>query len=226
MGARSPHRNRNAKRSPEKMRKQRRGTIRWMVPLNAFADPQEEWKLKRRSLLRSWDPLRSRIGCHCRQIKKDLPAKGFSVSPGCFSLKTGQIDFSSRLKKFLSPESRMPYILVTGDSPKASVFWGTPGRCPFLPQAGEENAFAALFQSAICRCVRAGPGALQFLSHRVRHVPCFGYHDPAGDFPALRDIRRYPVHEGSRCQKPAFSGIRPAQDVQDQEGAGDRLGNI
>ena len=120
----------------------------------------------------------------------------------------------------------MPYILVTGDSPKASVFWGTPGRCPFLPQAGEKNAFAALFQSAICRCVRAGPGALQFLSHRVRHVPCFSYHDPAGDFPALRDIRRYPVHEGSRCQKPAFSGIRPAQDVQDQEGAGDRLGNI
>ena len=36
-----PHKpKRNAKRSPRKMSKQSRGTIRWMVPRNAFADPR------------------------------------------------------------------------------------------------------------------------------------------------------------------------------------------
>ena len=40
MGARSPHKKEGREASPGKVSKQSRGTIQWMVPRNAFADPR------------------------------------------------------------------------------------------------------------------------------------------------------------------------------------------
>ena len=44
MGARSPHKKEGREASPGKVSKQSRGTIRWMVPRNAFADRETRGK--------------------------------------------------------------------------------------------------------------------------------------------------------------------------------------